>query len=502
MVKEIVQMKHHRYNPDFNFVVSPMEFDKYTSRHELQYCLGACMYMPGTKDFVNKILSDAMPALTSMVLCFEDACPEDDVPTAENNALLLLERLSAALDTGEITYKTIPLIFCRVRNIKQFRHFAERLERRHIKVLAGFNFPKFNTQNGEVYFNYLSELNDKLGEILYGMPIIEDAIVAYKESRMDELLGVRQILEKYRELVLQVRVGATDFSSCFGFRRGIDSTIYDIMPVSECLSDIMNVFGRNNDYVVSGPVWEYFHASKEMMFQDLPQHNIHESLLKRVPIFNDAVDGLLREVILDRANGFVGKTVIHPTHVKFVNAMQAVTEEEFDDAQQVLSSRDGGRRTVVDLLGNVTERVYPVGRLDYDSCGLLLLTNDGELAQRLIHPRYQVKKVYRVVVDGFPTKEDVNHWSQGVMLEDGPTLPARVERLRTRSGGTELLFELHEGRNRQIRRMCAALGYQVVSLCRIGMGPLTLGRLSAGRSRRLTDIELGNLRRAVGLNEA
>jgi 23S rRNA pseudouridine2605 synthase len=163
---------------------------------------------------------------------------------------------------------------------------------------------------------------------------------------------------------------------------------------------------------------------------------------------------------------------------------------------------DRGRRTVVDLLGNVTERVYPVGRLDYDSCGLLLLTNDGELAQRLIHPRYQVKKVYRVVVDGFPTKEDVNHWSQGVMLEDGPTLPARVERLRTLSGGTELLFELHEGRNRQIRRMCAALGYQVVSLCRIGMGPLTLGRLSAGRSRRLTDIELGNLRRAVGLNEA
>ena len=91
-----------------------------------------------------------------------------------------------------------------------------------------------------------------------------------------------------------MRVGATDFSSAFGVRRGIDYTIYDIMPVRDCLSDILNVFSRNNEYVVSGPVWEYFRASKEMMFEDLPEHDIQDSLLKRVPIFNDAVDGLLQ----------------------------------------------------------------------------------------------------------------------------------------------------------------------------------------------------------------
>ena len=96
------------------------------------------------------------------------------------------------------------------------------------------------------------------------MPIIEDARVAYKESRLDELIAVKRILDQNKELVLNVRVGGTDFSSCFGVRRGINYTIYDIMTVSNCLMDILNVFTRNNDYTVSGPVWEYFRVNKRM----------------------------------------------------------------------------------------------------------------------------------------------------------------------------------------------------------------------------------------------
>lgn len=334
-------MKHHMYHPGFQFQREPMEFDKYTELYSLKYCLGASMYMPGTKDFTEKILRNAMPGLTSMIMCFEDACPEDDVTQAEMNTLQMLDALGRALEKGDITFHTLPLIFCRVRSMEQFISFAERLTARQVSVLAGFNFPKFNTLNGEEYFSYLKMLNHKFSDILYGMPIIEDDRVAYKESRQDELLGVKKILDKYREIVLQVRVGATDFSSVFGARRGIDYTIYDILTVRDCLSDIMNVFGRNNEYVISGPVWEYFRASKEMMFKDLPQYDIYGSLLKREPIFNDAVDGLLREVILDKANGFVGRTVIHPTHVKFVNAMQAVTLEEYEDACQILNAKDG-----------------------------------------------------------------------------------------------------------------------------------------------------------------
>lgn len=334
-------MKHHMYNPDFVFQKEPIEFNKYTDLDILKYCLGASMYMPGTKNFTSKILTNAMPGLTSIVMCFEDACPEDEVEHAEKNTLHMLDDIGAALEKGDLTYGKVPLIFCRVRNMKQFRSFAEQLTARQIKVLAGINFPKFNTSNGEEYFAYLKELNEKFQEIIYGMPIIEDEIVAHKETRINELIGIKNILDNYKELVLQVRVGATDFSSVFGVRRGIDYTIYDIMTVRDCLSDIINVFCRSNEYVVSGPVWEYFRASKEMMFKALPQYDIHDSLMKREPIFNDAVDGLLREVILDKANGFVGRTVIHPTHVKFVNAMQAVTLEEYEDACQILGTKGG-----------------------------------------------------------------------------------------------------------------------------------------------------------------
>ena len=189
---------------------------------------------------------------------------------------------------------------------------------------------------------HLQELNERYGEILYGMPIIEDPEVAFKETRMQELMGIKRILDKHHDLVLQVRVGATDFSSCFGVRRGVDYSIYDILTVRECLSDILNVFGRNNDYVVSGPVWEYFRASKQMMFLDLPKHDLEDCLMKRVPIVNSEIDGLLREVILDKANGFVGRTVIHPTHIKYVNALQAVTREEYDDACMILGNQQGG----------------------------------------------------------------------------------------------------------------------------------------------------------------
>ncbi len=334
-------MRHHLYNPDFKFVVDPVQFNKYTDRDLLQYCLGASMYMPGFKDFTSKIMNRSMPALTSMVLCFEDACPEERLEEAEQNTLHLLETVADAVEEGTLSYDDVPLVFVRVRNVDQFHHFSSQLTPKMVKILAGFNFPKFNSENGEVYYYHLRELNEKFGEVLYGMPIIEDPKVAFKETRMEELTRIRAICDKYRDIVLQIRVGATDFSSCFGVRRGVDYSIYDIMTVRECLCDILNLFTRNNDYCVSGPVWEYFRASKEMMFSELPKSNIEDVLMKRIPIYNLEVDGLLREVIMDKANGFVGRTVIHPTHVKFVNALQAVTEEEYKDACQILNTSGG-----------------------------------------------------------------------------------------------------------------------------------------------------------------
>ena len=334
-------MRHHQYNSGYQFVKEPVDFNKYTDRSLLQYCLGATMYMPGTKDFAQAVIDKKYPGLTSMVMCFEDACPEEDVPAAELNSIHVLDTLKDAEDKGLLKYEDIPLLFFRVRSPEQFEHFAGMLRPEHIRYITGFNFPKFNGVNGGQYMSQLVELNNKFGEIIYGMPIIEDARVAYTETRLLELMSIKNICDCHKRLILNIRVGGTDFSSCFGVRRGINSTIYDIMTVSNCLMDILNVFTRNNDYTVSGPVWEYFRVNKRMKFEDLPKINIQDTLLKRTPVVNDAVDGLMRELILDQANGFMGKTCIHPTHLNFINGMLAVTQDEYNDAYQILHTSGG-----------------------------------------------------------------------------------------------------------------------------------------------------------------
>lgn len=158
-----------------------------------------------------------------------------------------------------------------------------------------------------------------------------------------------------------------------------------------------------------------------------------------------------------------------------------------------------GRPTVRDLIGRVRERVFPVGRLDFHSAGLLLLTNDGELAQRLTHPRYGVRKTYRVKVKGRPDPEQLARLSQGVALEDGVSAPARVRIVEGGERKSWLEIVLAEGKNRQVRRMCEAVGLPVEKLSRIAFGPLKLGKLQVGAARPLTEREVRKLRRMVGL---
>ena len=159
-----------------------------------------------------------------------------------------------------------------------------------------------------------------------------------------------------------------------------------------------------------------------------------------------------------------------------------------------------GRPTVADLVGNIPLRVYPVGRLDYDAEGLLLLTNDGELAHRLQHPRYKVPKTYLVKVRGHPPEQALTQLQQGVTLEDGITAPAELIVLEDDKKTTRLSLTLREGRNHQVKRMCALVGFPVLRLKRIKVGPIDLGDLRPGKSRRLKAREVRALRRAVGLD--
>jgi len=151
-----------------------------------------------------------------------------------------------------------------------------------------------------------------------------------------------------------------------------------------------------------------------------------------------------------------------------------------------------GRPTIVDLVGS-DRRLYPVGRLDADSTGLILLTNDGALAERLTHPRYEVEKVYHVKVDPQrPSERALRALREGIELDDGRTAPARARFVEP--GVVEIA--IHEGRNRQVRRMCEAVGHRVVALRRVAFGPLRLGRLGVGDARRPTPAEIERLRKA------
>src|SRR5690554_47761 len=166
-------MKHHLYNPNFPFLQEPIDFNKNTEKGILQYCLGATLYMPGTKNILNKLLEKKLNEITSMVMCFEDAIQEQDVENAELNVLNHLEKMAHAIDIGVISLNDIPLIFLRVRNLLQFENFIKRLSAKQAKVLSGFVFPKFNSKNAGHYLKILDFTANKLETTLYGMPILE-----------------------------------------------------------------------------------------------------------------------------------------------------------------------------------------------------------------------------------------------------------------------------------------------------------------------------------------
>ena len=153
------------------------------------------------------------------------------------------------------------------------------------------------------------------------------------------------------------------------------------------------------------------------------------------------------------------------------------------------SSDDRGRKTVVDLI-KTDKRIFPIGRLDYMTSGLILLTNDGELFNRLVHPKSEIYKKYYIKVFGEVKKEEIEELKKGVLLEDGKTLPAKVSGIKYDKNKTSMYISIREGRNRQIRRMIEKLGYKILMLRREKIGELSLGDLKEGKYRELTKEEI------------
>ena len=211
----------------------------------------------------------------------------------------------------------------------------------------------------------------------------------------------------------------------------------------------------------------------------------------RVQVNGEAVTDPARDVD-DRNSILVDGEAVRPERLEYYAVNKPVGA--------VSTAHDPQGRTKVTDLVDSTARLYPVGRLDADSSGLILLTNDGELANRLMHPRYEIEKRYRVRVRGTPPKGALAALRAGVELEDGRTAPARVEVLDAHGRESVLELTIHEGRKRIVRRMLEAVGHPVLALERVAFGPLELGRLHAGASRRLRPRELEDLWRAARIS--
>ncbi len=330
--------------------------------------------MPATRSEVaEEIKNGKHEGLTTVILDLEDAIGDQQVGQAEQSLAQQLLQLLSYVRTGMMSEQQLPLLFVRVRSVEQLERLLNGLEE-SLSLLTGFVLPKFSSDNGRAYFSLIAEYNRNMHTgagnasdmpVLYGLPILESSKIIYRETRWKELLSIKEILDEYQEYVLNVRIGATDFSSLYGLRRSPDITIYEIAVIRDCIADIINLFGRvDSNYVISGPVWEYFSHRERVFKPQLRVSPFEDALGKpgrhlRMDFISDAVDGLIREVMMDKENGIIGKTIIHPSHIKPVQAMYAVTHEEYMDALEIVERNDGSLGVFKSTYANKMNEIKP-----------------------------------------------------------------------------------------------------------------------------------------------
>ncbi|WP_063062037.1 HpcH/HpaI aldolase/citrate lyase family protein [Nocardia sienata] len=338
-----VPRRHFRYlqGPDARalFHRQPEPFDDCADREILAMALGATLYVPATRaDLTATIVRRAERGVCSMVIDLEDAVADHEVEFAKQQTVRTLDELAARPDPN-------PMLFVRVRDADTVPELIDRLGA-GAQVLTGFVFPKFDSSSAPKYLAALTAAAARTERPLYGMPVLESAALVHRQTRDSELTQIAACLAEVRERILAVRVGATDMCATFGIRRDRDLTIYDVRVIADVIADIVNYLGRadGTGFVITGPVWEYF-ADHERMFRPLLRTAPFEesdAVPFRSYLVSRDLDGLLREITLDRANGIQGKTVIHPSHVAAVHALSVVTHEEYCDALDILQVEAGG----------------------------------------------------------------------------------------------------------------------------------------------------------------
>ncbi|MFF1643550.1 HpcH/HpaI aldolase/citrate lyase family protein [Streptomyces sp. NPDC058246] len=340
------------------FFREPSVFTADSPSRVLSAALGATLYSPATRpQLADDIVKQAGRGVVSMVLCLEDSIDDAEVVGAEENLVRQFTGLAGRTDAGEL-----PLLFVRVRFPEQIPDLVQRLGPA-VRVLSGFVMPKFTEERGMPFLEALASAETASGRRLFAMPVLESPELLYRESRVETLEGISRAVDKYRDRVLALRLGVTDFCSSYALRRAPDMTAYDVQVVASVIADVVNMLGRadGTGFTVTGPVWEYFRVQERMFKPQLRRSPFLEGQAEelREALIEHAMDGLLREITLDQANGLLGKTCIHPSHVLPVHALSVVSHEEYSDAQDILRPERGGGGVLRSAYTNKMNEVKP-----------------------------------------------------------------------------------------------------------------------------------------------
>ncbi len=317
--------------------------DKCTNTRELPYSIGGLLYTPAINErAADRVIHGEFPCLRSLALCLEDAILGTAVEHAEKTLTDTLGKLYAH---REKTDAKLPLLFVRVRSPEHLAHVHKMLGSLE-DIMCGYILPKFDRTNADSYIEVMSGINAGYGGTIYAMPILESSRVADRSIRITELSEIKRITDAAKRYILNIRVGGNDLCSLYGVRRAVSQTIYDIGVVRDILTDIINAFSF--DYVVSGPVWEYFGQ---------PGENWQE--------------GLERELRLDMLNGFIGKTAVHPSQLPVICKALQPSKSDYDDAVRIINwsaemsgvgkSSDGTRMNEVKCHRRWAEKIRILG---------------------------------------------------------------------------------------------------------------------------------------------
>lgn len=279
-------------------------------KNKLPFTVGALLYCPAINESIgNSVVKENLGNKYSLALCLEDTINDFSLEYAENQLAKTIKFIHKKREE-EKTEFYLPKIFIRVRTPLQILKIINMIKPAD-ELITGFICPKFSKKNSTDYINSIIQINYEAKTKKYMMPIMEDTFLMDIKKRATILFSLKEELDTVKEFVLNIRTGGNDLCNTYALRRHIDETIYDIQPIANILSDILSVFAK--DYVVSGCVWEYFNSKDDKW-----------------------KNGLEKELKLDILNGFIGKTVIHPKQIDTVNESIKVSNEDYNDALNIL----------------------------------------------------------------------------------------------------------------------------------------------------------------------